>query len=98
MPPDDANSAACISLCRGLRSTSNTSSRAVCMELGNLAWACPSCNLHKSNRVEVESPDVCEAVPLFNPRTDRWNDHFCWDGYYITGLTPIGRATVDALC
>ena len=42
-------------------------------------------------------PDVYEAVPLFNPRTDRWDDHFCWDGYYITGLTPIGRATIDAL-
>jgi hypothetical protein len=66
-------------------------------EFGNLAWACPSCNLHKSNRVEVDSPDVCEAVPLFNPRTDRWDDHFCWDGYYLAGLTPIGRATIHAL-
>ena len=66
-------------------------------EFGNLAWACPSCNLHKSNRVEVESPDVYQAVPFFNPRTDRWDDHFCWDGYCITGLTPIGRATIDAL-
>jgi hypothetical protein len=34
-------------------------------EFDSLAWACPSCNLHKSNRVEVEAPDAHETVPLF---------------------------------
>ena len=62
---------------------------------GNLAWACPSCNLHKSNRVEVQAPGVRETVLLFNPRSDKWDEHFCWDGYYITGLTPVGRVTID---
>lgn len=66
-------------------------------ELDNLAWACPSCNLHKSNRVEVRVDDADELVPLFNPRAEDWRDHFRWDGYYITGLTPTGRATVEAL-
>ena len=66
-------------------------------DFGNLAWACPSCNLHKSTRVEVEAPGVHQMVSLFNPRTDKWNTHFRWDGYFITGLTPVGRATVDAL-
>jgi hypothetical protein len=66
-------------------------------ELENLAWACPSCNLHKSNRIEARLPDVSQSVPLFNPRTDKWEDHFRWDGYEITGLTPVGRATVDML-
>ena len=66
-------------------------------EFDNLAWACPSCNLHKSNRVEVEAPDVDGTVPLFNPRTDKWDDHFVWEGYCIAGLTPIGRATIDVL-
>ena len=65
--------------------------------LENLAWACPSCNLHKSNRIEVESPEVHGTVSLFNPRIDTWDDHFCWEGYYIAGLTPVGRATIDAL-
>jgi hypothetical protein len=39
------------------------------------------------------------AVALFNPRTQKWFDHFRWsdDGLYILGLTPIGRATVLAL-
>ncbi len=35
-------------------------------EIHNLAWACPSCNLHKSDRVEVQLPGVSQAVLLFN--------------------------------
>ena len=66
-------------------------------QLDNLAWACPSCNLRKSNRVEVQIAEGDETVPLFNPRTDDWNAHFQWNGYLITGVTPIGRATADAL-
>jgi hypothetical protein len=36
---------------------------------------------------------------LFNPRTQAWSDHFQWsqDGAIIVGLTPVGRATVEAL-
>jgi hypothetical protein len=63
----------------------------------NLALACPSCNLHKSDRIEAPDPDSGATVPLFNPRTDRWSEHFCWDGYRILGLTLTGRATVVAL-
>jgi hypothetical protein len=38
-------------------------------------------------------------VRLFNPRLDRWPDHFAWadGGAIIVGTTPIGRATVAAL-
>jgi hypothetical protein len=38
-------------------------------------------------------------VPLFNPRTQVWAEHFGWsdDGIRIIGSTPIGRATVVAL-
>jgi HNH endonuclease len=66
-------------------------------QLDNLAWACPSCNLHKSNRVENIDPETTELVPLFNPRIDNWNAHFRWDGYRVVGQTPIGRATVTVL-
>ena len=65
--------------------------------LDNLAWACPSCNLHKANRIEGTDPTTGDGVPLFNPRTDRWATHFRWDGYRVNGCTPVGRATVDAL-
>jgi hypothetical protein len=53
--------------------------------------------LHKSNRIEAQLPDTQEVVPLFNPRTDQWNEHFRWDGYVVVGLTRVGQATIDAL-
>jgi 5-methylcytosine-specific restriction endonuclease McrA len=65
--------------------------------LENLACACPGCNLHKADRVEAPDPQTGDIVPLFNPRTDNWSDHFQWDGYKISALTPIGRTTISAL-
>jgi hypothetical protein len=66
-------------------------------DLDNLAWACPGCNLHKSDRVEATDPDTGVKIPLFNPRRHVWNEHFAWDDYHIVGLTASGRATVAAL-
>jgi hypothetical protein len=66
-------------------------------ELSNLAWACPSCNLHKADRVEVVRAGGGHRVSLFNPRTDKWTDHFRWDGYHLVGITAVGQATVDLL-
>lgn len=66
-------------------------------QLDNLALACPSCNLHKANRIGVIDPDIGNRVPLFSPRSDDWDEHFRWDGYRIVGQIPIGRATVAAL-
>jgi hypothetical protein len=36
-------------------------------------------------------------VPLFHPRRDNWVEHFDFQGYWIVGLTPVGRATVHVL-
>jgi len=66
-------------------------------EIENLAWSCPGCNLHKSNRVEVTISENSEPVRLFNPRLDEWNEHFRWEGHRIVGLTRIGGATVETL-
>lgn len=63
----------------------------------NLAWACPSCDLRKSDRTEAVAPDTGLVARLFNPRRDRWDEHFAWAEYQIVGVTPIGRATVAAL-
>jgi hypothetical protein len=63
----------------------------------NLAWSCPSCNLHKSDRITVQLTGSNHQVALFNPRTDNWPDHFEWDDYQIIGRTEVGAATVDAL-
>lgn len=67
-------------------------------EADNLALSCPSCNLGKSSRVRATDPQTGEEVPLFNPRTDRWPDHFSWDeDWRLVALTAIGRATLAAL-
>ena len=40
-----------------------------------------------------------QVVPLFNPRTQQWSEHFVWsaDKTTIQGITPTGRATVMVL-
>lgn len=65
----------------------------------NLALACPGCNSHKSNRLEVTDPVTRQQVALYNPRQQDWGDHFGWskDFLLIIGLTPTGRATVETL-
>ncbi len=67
--------------------------------LGNLALACQGCNNCKHTRMMVTDPVTEKRVPLFHPRRDRWLRHFAWsvDSTRIIGLTPTGRATVDAL-
>jgi hypothetical protein len=68
-------------------------------ERENLWLACHSCNKFKSDRIRAEDPLTKEIIPLFNPRTQNWHEHFRWnlDGALIIGLTPCGRATVEAL-
>lgn len=67
-------------------------------EADNLALACPSCNLGKSNRVVALDPLTDEQAALFNPRTEAWADHFEWtEGREVIGRTATGRATVAAL-
>jgi hypothetical protein len=63
----------------------------------NLASACVSCSLRKAARQTASDPQAGMESPLFNPRVDSWAEHFRWDGVHILGLTPTGRATVDAL-
>ncbi len=65
----------------------------------NLALACFHCNRKKADKLTALDPDSEEEVPLFNPRRDAWSEHFIWssDGLFIMGLTPTGRASVDAL-
>ncbi|MBV9850597.1 MAG: HNH endonuclease [Armatimonadetes bacterium] len=67
--------------------------------LDNLALSCQGCNNHKHTKVEANDPDTGQTVPLYHPRRHRWRDHFCWseDLTTIVGLTPTGRATVEAL-
>jgi hypothetical protein len=67
--------------------------------LENLALACGGCNGHKYNRVEAADPVDGKPAALFNPRRQRWQEHFTWsrDYSHVFGLTPTGRATVETL-
>jgi hypothetical protein len=53
--------------------------------------------LSKSNRTHLIDPETGQEVPFFNPRNDRWKDHFVLDGYRLIGLTPVGRALIAGL-
>lgn len=65
-----------------------------------LAWACSGCNSHKYDKTQARDPSTGRNVLLFNPRRQRWGQHFSWsdDLLLILGRTPTGRATVEALC
>ena len=63
----------------------------------NLAYACSYCNAAKGPNVAGHDPTTDELVALFNPRTQKWNEHFRWRGAILEGKTPVSRATIDVL-
>lgn len=65
----------------------------------NLWLSCRLCNEAKGVQTEATDPDTEALVPLFNPRTDQWGEHFGWseDGILLLGRTAMGRATIAAL-
>lgn len=66
--------------------------------LNNLALACVTCSLRKSARVVVRDSRTGKSVRLFNPRVDKWSDHFqVTRSFRLRGLTARGRATIQAL-
>jgi hypothetical protein len=60
----------------------------------NLAIACPTCNLHKSDRLTAADPESLVLTPLFHPRLDNWHEHFEFQGFEVIGRTVKGRATI----
>ena len=66
-------------------------------ELFNLALSCVRCNRAKGTDVGSVHPATREFIRLFNPRLDRWSDHFATSGPRIIGLTLIGEVTVTLL-
>lgn len=67
--------------------------------LQNLAWACSGCNKYKSHRIFIVDSETSETVFFFNPRKDKWNEHFAWNEDFtkIIPLTAKGRVTTKAL-
>ena len=65
--------------------------------LENLALSCTTCNLRKGSDIASTDPATGLLTPFFNPRTQRWPEHFRLDGEYLIGLTAEGRTTVEFL-
>ncbi len=65
----------------------------------NLALACLPCNRRKGSDIASIDPVTGTLTRLFNPRTDRWPDHFVLvdGGTVIQPLTPVGVVTVALL-
>jgi hypothetical protein len=63
----------------------------------NLALACVSCSLRKGALQLATDSITGQIARLFHPRLDEWNEHFRWEGEYLTGLTPTGRITEETL-
>ena len=62
----------------------------------NLAYACASCNRYKGSDVGSVS-EAGEFSRFFNPRTDRWAEHFRLISIVIQPLTVIGEVTARIL-
>ncbi len=65
--------------------------------MNNLALSCTLCNRRKGSDITSVDPETGEVISLFNPRAQRWSDHFEMDGVRIIGTTPEGRTTVEFL-
>ena len=63
----------------------------------NLAFACVFCNRYKGSDIASISPTTGELVKLFNPRVDRWSEHFSISGGLLVPRTQIGEVTVRLL-
>ncbi len=66
--------------------------------MDNLAFCCPHCNQNKgSNIATFEDEEGENLVRLYNPRKDKWEDHFYLQDGKILSKTKIGEATVTIL-
>lgn len=63
----------------------------------NLAYACSWCNWKKGPNIATVLQEKGDLLPLFNPRTDQWNDHFEVEEGEVIGKTDVGRGTIRLL-
>ncbi|MFK7982802.1 MAG: HNH endonuclease [Saprospiraceae bacterium] len=68
-------------------------------DLRNLALACRGCNSRKAIRNWIIDKTTNKKVLLFNPRIEKWKEHFEWSSDFlkVKGKTLMGKVTVDAL-
>ncbi|HWE63595.1 MAG TPA: HNH endonuclease signature motif containing protein [Chloroflexota bacterium] len=59
----------------------------------NLWLACSACNTSKGDRTTGVDPQSGGTVALFNPRFQRWRDHFAWTAsgdHIVAGRRAVG--------
>jgi hypothetical protein len=66
-------------------------------DLANLAFCCERCNRTKGTDVGSVSGAEGTFIRFFNPRIDRWADHFRLNGASIESLTEVGEVTARLL-
>ena len=68
-------------------------------QLDNLCLSCSNCNLSKGIVTSARDPETGTISSLFNPRTEKWDEHFRWieGGEKLQGKTPTGRVTIIRL-
>lgn len=65
--------------------------------LNNLAWCCAFCNWKKGPNIGTLVNGEQGIVPLYNPRTQPWADHFEIQDGLIIPLSVIGIGTSNLL-
>jgi hypothetical protein len=68
--------------------------------LFNLALACRACNLRKLNYLIAADPITHRQTPLYNPRSQSWDEHFEVQEespFLMIGKSDVGRATIERL-
>lgn len=63
----------------------------------NLAYACSHCNWKKGPNISTVLSEKGPIIPLFNPRTDDWFEHFTVEHGVIYSKTAIGEGTLMLL-
>lgn len=63
----------------------------------NLSYSCTFCNRAKGTDIGSIAPSTGEFTRFFNPRVDRWSDHFKLSGIVIKPISTVGEATVRIL-
>ena len=65
----------------------------------NLWLSCGLCNRYKGTQTEGLDAETQTLAALFDPLRQIWTEHFAWsaDETQIVGVTPTGRATINAL-
>jgi hypothetical protein len=66
-------------------------------ESDNLAYAYAFCNRYKGTDIASVAQTTTLLARIFNPRIDKWSDHFRLENFRIEPVTDIGEVTARLL-